>query len=154
MTAGQVGNIGACMISLEMAQKLKDAGLVWQPAKGDQFVVPGGGLDEQVFLLSDMAIIIESLKGHPAVTFHGTPEWASDYVFVVDTLWLPNESQLRLQVQQRLAEAGAPVFDLLFADGMYTCRFEDRGQALAFRAEDAAEAYAQALLHLLSANDE
>ena len=142
------------MISVETARKLKEAGLVWQPNKGDQFMVPGGGLDEQVFLLSDMAIIVESLKGHPAVTFHGTPEWASDYVFIVDTLWLPNESQLRLQLQERLAEAGAPVFDLLYADGTYTCRFEHRGQALAFRADDAAEAYGQALLQLMSAQNE
>jgi hypothetical protein len=142
------------MIGIEMAEKLKEAGLAWQPSKGDQFVVPGGGLEDQVFLLSDMAVIIESLKGHPAVTFHGTPEWASDYVFVVDTLWLPNESQLRLQLQQHLAEAGAPVFDLLYLDGAYTCRFENRGEALAFSAKDAAEAYAQALLYLLSAKNE
>jgi hypothetical protein len=142
------------MISIETARRLKEAGLEWQPSKGDQFMVPGGGMDEQVFLLSDMAIIVESLKGHPAVTFHGTPEWASDYVFVVDTIWLPNEGQLRLQLQERLSAAGAPVFDLLYADGAYTCRFEDRGQGLAFRAEDAAEAYAQALLHLLSAHHE
>jgi|SRR5450759_2114303 hypothetical protein len=138
------------MITVETARKLKEAGLVWQPSKGDQFMVPEGGMDEQVFVLSDMAVLIESLKGHPAVTFHGTPEWASDYVFVVDTLWLPSESQLRLQLQQRLAEAGAPVFDLLYADGAYTCRFENRGQGLAFRAEDAAEAYASALLHSLT----
>ena len=138
------------MITVETARKLKEAGLTWEPSKGDQFMVPEDGMDEQVFVLSDMAVLVESLKGHPAVTFHGTPEWASDYVFVVDTLWLPNESQLRLQLQRRLAEAGAPVFDLLYADGTYTCRFENLGQGLAFRADDAAEAYACALLHLLS----
>jgi hypothetical protein len=138
------------MITVETARKLKEAGLTWEPSKGDQFMVPEGGMDEQVFVLSDMAVLVESLKGHPAVTFHGTPEWASDYVFVVDTLWLPNESQLRLQLQRRLAEAGAPVFDLLYADGTYTCRFENLGQGLAFRADDGAEAYGCALLHLLT----
>ncbi len=141
------------MITLETARKLKEAGMVWQPAKGDQFVVPEGGMDEQVFVLSDMAIVIESLKGYPAVMFHGTPEWALDYVFVVDTLWLPNESQLRSGLQQRLAEAGSPVFDLLYADGAYTCRFEYRGQRLAFRGDDAPEAYALALLHILTTSD-
>ena len=43
------------------------------------------------------------------------------------------------------------MFDLLYADGTYTCRFESRGEALAFHAGDAAEAYACALLDLLTA---
>jgi hypothetical protein len=139
------------VIALETARRLKEAGLTWQPAKGDQFVVPDRGMDEQVFTLNDMAVIIESLKGYPAVTFHGTPEWALDYVFVTETIWLPNESQLRTNLQERLTEAGAPVFDLLFADGVYTCRFEWHREGLAFQGEDAPDAYAGALLHMLTA---
>jgi hypothetical protein len=137
------------MVSLAVARQLKDAGLVWQPAKGDQFIVPDRGMDEQIYTLNDMAVIIENLKGYPAITFHGTPEWALDYVFVTETVWLPSEGQLRTALQERLAAAGSPVFDLLYADGVYTCRFEWQSQALAFTDPDAAEAYAAALLHVL-----
>jgi len=137
------------MITKEMAGKLKALGLQWQPAKGDRFVVPDRGLDDQVFTINDMAVIIESLQGTPAVTFHGTPEWALDYVFVGEVLWLPGEEQLRTRLQSALAAAGVDVFDLLYADGVYTCRFEWQGQALAFRAATAPDAYAAALMHVL-----
>jgi hypothetical protein len=88
------------------------------------------------------------LQGAPAVTFHGTPEWALDYLYLGETLWLPHESQLRELLQRALAPTGSDTFDLLFADGVYTCRFEWGGEALAFRAEGAEEAYAAALLYL------
>ncbi len=138
------------MISLDMARRLKAAGLAWEPAAGDRFIVPDRGMDEQVFTVNDMAVIPEILKGTPAVTFHGTPEWALDYVYVGDTLWLPSEGQLRGRLQEALGRDGTMVFDLLFLDGAYTCRFEWRGEQLAFRSTDAADAYAQALEYALA----
>ena len=51
------------MVMLETARSLKNAGLRWQPARGDRFVVPDRGLDEQVFTLNDMAVILEKLQG-------------------------------------------------------------------------------------------
>jgi hypothetical protein len=141
------------MLSQATARRLKDAGLEWQPAKGDQFVVPDRGMDEQIYTLNDMAVIVESLQGHPAITFHGTPEWALDYVFVGEVIWLPDEGQLRARIQQALTEAGAPVFDLLYADETYTCRFEWNGEALAFPAATADESYAAALLYILGIRD-
>jgi hypothetical protein len=99
-------------------------------------------------VINDMATIIEMFQGAPAVTFHGTPEWALDYLFLGETVWLPHESQLREMLRRALAATDSDTFDLLFADGVYTCRFEWEGEALAFRAEVAEEAYAAALLYL------
>ena len=42
-----------------------------------------------------------------------------------------------------------PVYDLLYLDEGFTCRFGWRGEALALSAEDASEAYAAALLHVV-----
>ena len=47
-------------------------------------------------------------------------------------------------------QAAPPVYDLVFMDDKYTCRFEYRGKALAFYAATAEEAYAAALLWLLT----
>lgn len=137
------------MITLELARELGRAGLVWTPAKGDQFVVPDRGMDEQIFTINDMAVIVESLHGSPAITFHGTPEWALDYVLIAEAVWLPTEGQLRQQLEQRLAQAETPVYDLLFADGVYTCRFTRGEHPVAFRAANAPDAYGRALLGLL-----
>lgn len=136
------------MITLQTARKLKDAGLIWQPKHGDRFVAPDRGMDDLVFVINDMATIIEMWQGMPAVTFHGTPEWALDYLYLGETLWLPHESQLRDLLERVLVASGTDVYDLLFADRRYTCRFAWHGAALAFAAEDAAEAYAAALLYL------
>lgn len=139
------------MISTETAGKLRDAGLPWRPVNGDRFAVPERGLDDQVFLINDMAAIVESIKGMPAVTFHGTPEWALDYLWLGETIWLPSEEQLRTSLEQHFMKAGAAGYDLHYADGEYVFRFEWGGKALAFRALDAAETYAAALLYILSA---
>lgn len=138
------------MISLATARKLQEAGITWQPHEGDLFALPDRGLDEKVFVISDMAAIIERVQGEQAVTFHGTPEWALDYLYVGETVWLPHESQLRDLLQQRLAGQENPVYDLLYADGRYICRFEWQGKACSFAADDAAEAYAGALLITLA----
>jgi hypothetical protein len=139
------------MISTETAEKLRDAGLPWEPANGDRFAVPERGLDDQVFLINDIAAIVESIKGMPAVTFHGTPEWALDYLWLGETIWLPSEEQVRTALEQHLMESGDASYDLHYAESEYVCRFEWRGEELTFRALDAAEAYAAALLFILSA---
>ncbi|MGQ9490718.1 MAG: pilus assembly protein CpaE [Anaerolineae bacterium] len=136
-------------ISLETARRLKAAGLVWQPAQGDRFALLQRDLDDKVFVINDMATIIELFQGVPAVTFHGTSEWALDYVYLGEAVWLPEEGQLRERLHALLAGQGEPVYDLVFMDGEYTCRFEYEGMALAFRASSAGEAYAAALLWLL-----
>ena len=136
------------MINMVTARKLKEAGMAWNPGDGDRFTVPDRGLDDRVFVINDMATIIEMLQGAPVVSFHGTPEWALDYLYLGETIWLPSEEQLRAALQNRLLDAGTAVYDLLYADGVYTCRFEWQGEALAFQGDSAAEAYAAALLAL------
>ncbi|OQA47426.1 MAG: hypothetical protein BWY52_00194 [Chloroflexi bacterium ADurb.Bin325] len=142
------------MISLTTARKLKEAGLAWEPQQGDRFGLADRDMDDRVFVINDMAAMVETLQGFPAVMFHGTPEWALDYVFLGDVIWLPEEGHLRQRLQAALEGTPTPEFDLLYADGVYTCRLAWRGEALAFRAADAAEAYAQALLRVLAANGE
>ena len=136
------------MIGLETARRLKAAGLHWEPAQGDRFAVPDRGMDDRVFVINDMATIIEMIQGAEMVTFHGTPEWALDYVYLGEAVWLPDEGQLRELLADHLASEGVTVYDLLFADERFTCRFAWRGEAVAFIAGDAAEAYAASLLHV------
>jgi len=136
------------MIELETARKLKAAGLHWEPAQGDRFAVPERGMDDRVFVINDMATIIEMIQGAEMLTFHGTPEWALDYVYLGEAVWLPDEGQLRELLADRLASEGVAVYDLLSADERFTCRFAWRGEALAFTAGGAAEAYAASLLHV------
>lgn len=142
-------------ISLETAWRLKAAGLTWEPTQGDRFALLERDLDDKVFVVNDMATIIELFQGAPAVTFHGTPEWALDYVYLGEAVWLPEEGQLRERLHALLARQDtSPVYDLLFMDDEYTCRFEYAGKALAFRASTASEAYAAALLWLLEGEGE
>ncbi len=141
------------MISLEMARRLKEAGMNWEPRQGDRFGLADRDMDDRVFVINDMAAMVEMLQGFPAVMFHGTPEWALDYVFLGDVIWLPEEGHLRQRLQRALDETATPEFDLLYADGVYTCRLAWQGEALAFRAPDAAEAYAQALMYVMTSNE-
>ncbi len=142
------------MISLATARKLKAAGFEWQPRHGDRFIVPDRGLDTQVFVINEIATALEMLKGVPAISFHGTPEWALDYIHVGEVVWLPSEEQLRDALEQTLATENTTVYDLIFLGGTYSCRFELRGAAVAFHATEASEAYAGGLLSVLSPADE
>ncbi|MEO7981546.1 MAG: pilus assembly protein CpaE [Sporichthyaceae bacterium] len=83
------------MISVTLARSLRDAGLRWEPAHGDRFVVPDRGMDDQVFVLSDMTVELHHYPGGPVIGFNGTTEWALDSVDQDDALWLPAEHQLR-----------------------------------------------------------
>jgi len=128
--------------SLTSARALKDAGLVWLPAKGDRFVIPDREMDGDVFVVSDMTIEAQDLASGQVLGFNGTTEWALDSVEAVDVLWLPREGQLR-------AEIGA-AFDGLHLEGgawEVATALPDGGWALT-RAADAEEAYALALLGL------
>ncbi len=137
------------MIGLAIARELQRAGLAWEPRQGDRFALPDRDMDDRVFVINDMPAFIERIHGTEVMTFHGTPEWALDYVYMGEVVWLPEEGQLRNLLQERLAADGADVYDLIYADGVYTCRFVRQDAALAFTAADAADAYAQALLYLM-----
>jgi hypothetical protein len=83
------------VISVELARMLRAAGLRWEPASGDRFVVADRGMDDQVFVLSDMTVEVQQFPSGPVIGFNGTTEWALDSLEQDDALWLPAEDQLR-----------------------------------------------------------
>jgi len=137
------------MISLALAQKLKKAGLNWSPIKNDFFVVPDRGLDEQIFVITDLAVIVEKLHGQLSITFHGTPEWALDQVVITEAVWLPTESQLREMLELRLVVERQPAIRLSSVSDGYWCEIQFQERVVIFEAFGAAEAYGTALLYVL-----
>lgn len=136
------------MISLDLAKLLRDAGLAWEPVNHDFFAVPDTSLADQRFALSDMTVSMEVLHGHQAITFNGAVEWALDYVFKMDAVWIPTESQLREQILSRL-EAPSQ-FSLTYTSEHYVCQIAHRGTPAEFERDSAEDAYAAALLWLLA----
>ena len=100
---GQTGRV----ISLELAWALRATGLVWQPERGDAFMVPDRDLDDEVFVLSDMVIESQDVAGGPPIlAFNGTTEWALDSLEAKDAVWLPREDQLRDLLGDAFASLG------------------------------------------------
>ena len=83
------------MISVELATRLRAAGMGWTPGAGDRFVVAGRGIDDEVFVLSDMTVDVHELPTGPIIGFNGTTEWALDSLQLQEVTWLPREDQLR-----------------------------------------------------------
>ena len=79
------------MISVDLALRLREAGLPWTPAPGDRFVVADRDMDAEVFVVSELTIEVRGGAFH----FNGTTEWALDSVEQDDVVWLPHEGQLR-----------------------------------------------------------
>src|SRR5687768_9602314 len=94
------------MISIATARQLKKAGLKWTPAEHDFFAIPYNELDEQVFVISDMSVLVEAMGNEMTITFNGTMEWALDHLVVGEALWIPTEAQVRDQLEQRLVARG------------------------------------------------
>jgi hypothetical protein len=132
------------VISLDLARALRAAGLVWQPLRGDAFVVPDRDLDDQVFVLSDMVIEQQDVPGGPPIlAFNGTTEWALDSLEAHDAVWLPREDQLRDLLGDAFVslERGEGVV------GGYVVTLADSSRHVDV---DAASAYARALLSEIS----
>jgi hypothetical protein len=143
------------MISVDLARRLRDAGLVWHPASGDAFSIESAELGGEVFTVSDMTIEAHEFDTGTILGFNGTTEWALDSVAIENALWLPREEQLR-------ALLGSAFRSLAHIGGVYRCEVllpgasahdaSRRGELAHFDAsDDAAEAYALALLALLAA---
>lgn len=140
------------MIPLSLAQELKAAGLVWRTTNYDFFAIPDRGLDERVFVLADMMAYTELVQGWPVVAFHGTAEWALDYILTSEVVWLPTEEQLREALLERLRGDGAEAeFSLEAGAEGYHLVIPGEGQPLFIAAPTAGEAYGRALLQLLRA---
>jgi hypothetical protein len=130
------------VISLELAHRLRDAGLRWSPGPGDRFVITDRDMDADVFVLSDMTIEVHELPNGRVIGFNGTTEWALDSVDTEQALWLPRESQLR-----ELLSATFRTLDR--TDGGWRVRIEVNGEPHVTEHADPEHAYALALLHLL-----
>jgi len=134
------------MISLASARALRDAGLRWTPVSGDRFVMLQVGMEEDVFTISEMTIEAHQFPTGTVLGFNGTTEWALDSVAQDDALWLPREDQLRELLGRSFRSLARST------DGGYQVLAELPGQPeRVFSAVDATEAYAQAVLALISA---
>lgn len=138
------------MISLALAKQLKEAGLIWRTGTHDFFGIPDRGLDDQAFVISDIMATMELLQGWPAITFHGTSEWALDYIWTHELVWLPTEGQLRAELENHLPPDTN--YQLIRETDLFRCVVYFPGQMKAFWGDTAIEVYAQALLFTLKMN--
>ncbi|MEN3266619.1 hypothetical protein [Pseudonocardia sp.] len=83
------------MISVELALRLRTAGLEWSPASGDRFVIPDRGMDTEIFVVSQLTVDVHDAPTGRLLRFNGTTEWALDSVEQEAVVWLPWEGQLR-----------------------------------------------------------
>lgn len=131
------------MITVELATRLRAAGLPWSPASGDRFVVADRDMDGEVFVVSELTVDVHDAPGGRVLRFNGTTEWALDSVEADAVVWLPHEGQLRAALGtafQRLEPVG---------DG-WAVVTEIDGTGQRHVDVDAERAYARAVLTLLS----
>ena len=83
------------MLPIDLARRLRTAGLTWTPRAGDRFVLPVSGMEEEVFVISDLTVDVHHFKTGDVIGFNGTTEWALDSVEQDKVVWLPREDQLR-----------------------------------------------------------
>jgi hypothetical protein len=130
------------VLGLDLALSLRAAGLRWTPRPGDRFVLPHRGMDEDVFVLSDMTVEVHRFPTGSVIGFNGVTEWALDSVDQHEAVWLPAEHQLREMLGGLFVrlESGADGFEVTLSlpSGRTT-----------HRASTAEDAYGRALLAVL-----
>jgi hypothetical protein len=132
------------MISVELALRLRAAGLAWTPASGDRFVIPGREMDADVFVVSELTIDVHQAPTGPLIRFNGTTEWALDSVPQEAVVWLPHEGQLREALGSRFRRL-EPI-----GDGFAVVIDGADGAEVRHVDVDAERAYARALLAVLT----
>ena len=142
------------MISIPLALELKAAGLAWTPRLHDFFAIPDRSLDDRLFVIGDILVTIERLRGEQLISFDGASEWALDYVLTGEAVWMPSEEQLREMVEERLAIMAQPALCLNTMPDGYRVALswldaDSKVQTLEFEAFGASDAYARALLFIL-----
>jgi len=139
------------MIPLTLATELKEAGLKWLPDINDFFAIPDSDMDDRIFVMSDMMTSPTTLKGWPTITFHGTSEWAMDYILMEEVVWMPTEEQLRQELIFMLdqSEEKTELRLELGENGRYTTTISFHNTPHTFTAPTPSETYAKALLHIL-----
>jgi hypothetical protein len=143
-TAHRPGRKDGRVLSVDIARRLRQAGLSWTPARGDRFVVVDRDMDDEVFVLSDMTIEVHHYPGGPVIGFNGTTEWALDSVDQQDALWVPSEQQLRELL-------GAAFVRLEKFDAGHRVVLSTAGIESSVIAATAADAYGLALLDTIKA---
>ena len=127
------------MISIDLARRLRDAGLQWHPRTGDRFTLLEPSMTGEVFTISDMMIEAHEFSTGTVLGFNGTTEWALDSVPLDVALWLPREDQLRALLGGR--------FELLRQERFeWVVRVRAGAGVADFAHPDAECAYALALL--------
>jgi hypothetical protein len=131
------------VITVELALRLRAAGLSWDPASGDRFVIPDRGMDAEIFVVSELTIEVHDGPTGRLLRFNGTTEWALDSVEQKEVVWLPSEGQLRDALGSRFRRL-EPV-----GDGFAVVISGASGQERHIDV-DAERAYARAVLSTLS----
>jgi hypothetical protein len=132
------------VLSLDLARRLHDAGLVWEPAEGDRFVLPDRAMDDRVFPVSQMVVEVHHAPVGRMIAFNGTTEWALDAVEQAEVVWLPREDQLREAL-------GSALLSLVQVEDGWRCTVRLAGTLRETTAQRAADAYGEALLAVLRA---
>ena len=104
LLAGRHPNVvqNVAMITVELARALIGAGVLWEPAAGDRFVIDAELLTGEVFWISDLTVEVQTYRDQSLLGFNGTTEWALDSVTLDQAIWLPREDQLRELLGDRL----------------------------------------------------
>jgi hypothetical protein len=134
------------VISFATAQRLDGAGVRWHPAAGDRFTLRTPEVHGEVFTVADMVVEARHYPTGTLLAFNGTTEWALDSLELDQALWLPREDQLRAMLGpafRSLARAVTGEFQVL-------AEIPGRPERV-FTADQADEAYADALLALVQA---
>jgi hypothetical protein len=129
------------VITPELARRLQQDGVLWEPAPGDRFTIDQPHVVGEVFWISHLTIDVHTFHGQPLLGFNGTTEWALDSVTLDTALWLPREDQLRVLIGERFA-------GLTRDDGEWVVEVDAGRGREASRHPDAECAYALALLQL------
>jgi hypothetical protein len=141
------------MISADLARSLALVGLRWHPAPGDRFTIEADDLGDVVYTVSELTVEVHEYPTGTILGFNGTTEWALDSVDMDQTLWLPAEKQLRsLLGEAFVSPTRAPAStDATASTDRLSVTIMLAGQTVAFTADDASEAYGEALHALISA---
>lgn len=147
------------MISHDLARSLALSGLLWHPAAGDQFSIQAEDLETTIFTVSELTIEVHTYPDETILRFNGTTEWALDSVSIDQTLWLPSEEQLRALLAGtfralRRLDADRPAEVWGHEQPRFGVEIQLGDHVLEFTDPEPANAYAQALLALITASAE
>lgn len=137
------------MISTKTGYLLKEAGLNWIPREEDRFSIPVIGMEKEHFVISRMAVQVETINGRQMITFNGASEWAMDYITIAEAIWLPSDAQLCAEIQARLVHPYQEKLLLEMTGKSYKGVIFQGEQELVFASTSLSELYAQILILLL-----